>query len=668
MMDGDRPRRRPVGSAASAVPAEPPAAPVGVAAVTVAVVVVTLLAIVDLLFAPRVVVLGLLVVGPCLAAVSARARGVLAVGVYVLALTLVLSWPDRLWWTLHQLVYLLALAGVTAVSIVVAVRRRASDLLVAQGGRDQAALAAVVESTDDAIIGKTLDGIITSWNAGAVAMYGYTTAETIGRHISIITEEREAAEIPAILARIGRGERVEPYETQRRHKNGDTVHVSVSITPLYDRPGGVVVGAWAVARDVTARVRADTDRQTLQEVSQQAQRLQSLGQLAGGIAHDFNNLLSVISNYAAFVAEETQDNPTVQADVARIRAAAHAAAGLTGQLLTFARREPLQPQVLDLNTVVTDVQNLLLRSLGEQVELVVLAADDLPAVEADRGQLEQVIVNLALNARDAMPDGGTLLIQTRPVHLQSDQPSLRPPPRAGPYVELSVSDTGTGMTPEVAARMFEPFYTTKPIGRGTGLGLATVYGIVAEASGSLNVYSEPGIGTTIRIYLPIINAPLTSTASAPPEQVGRGHGETILVVEDEPELRDLIRRILTRNGYTALLAPTSPDAVQLADQHRVDLLLTDVVMPQMSGPELNARIQHRHPGLPVLFLSGYSDGLLTTQRVLDPDVHLLQKPFTEDGLVNQVHIALTGARSVDLGNVADDHGQTCGPPVNPAHS
>ena len=641
MTDDDRPGRRSEASAASALLAGQPAAPAGVAAVTAAIVVVTLLAGVDLLVAPRVVILGLLVVGPCLAAVSARPRAVLAVAAYVLALTLALCGPDRLWWTLHQLLYLLALAAVTAVSTVVAARRRALERYALRVGQHEAALAEVVQASGDAIISKTLDGTITSWNAGATAMYGYTAAEAIGRHISFIAEADEAAEIPRLLARVARGERVEHYETRRRHSNGDTVHVSVSITPVYQQAGGAVVGAWAVARDISARVRAEHDRQTLQEASQQAQRLQSLGQLAGGIAHDFNNLLAVISNYAAFVAEETHDNPGVQADVERIRNAARGAAGLISQLLTFARRDTLQPQILDLNTVVTDVQNLLLRSLGEHVELLVLAGEDLPAVEADRGQLEQVIVNLAINARDAMPDGGTLVIQTRQVDLHTGQPHLRPPPRAGPHLELSVSDTGTGMTPEVAARMFDPFFTTKPTGRGTGLGLATVYGIVADAGGSLNVYSEPGIGTTIRIYLPKAAAPLTSIPAARPEQTRRGNGETILVVEDEPELRDLICRMLTRNGYTPLLAPTSPDAVRLAEQHPVDLLLTDVVMPQMSGPEVNTRIQHRHPGLPVIFVSGYSGGLLTTQRVLDPDVHLVQKPFTEDDLINHIHSALT---------------------------
>jgi len=594
----------------------------------------------DLLLAPRVELLGLLVVGPALAAVSARPRTVVAIGAYSVALTLLLSVPDRLWASLHLSLDVLAVAGVTVVSALVAKRRAAFERFVAQAGRHRAALASVVDSSDDAIISKTLDGIITSWNAGAQRMYGYTAEEAIGQHISIITSPQEAAEIPDILQRIARGERIDHYETCRRHKNGDVVHVSASITPIRDPADGNVLGAWAVARDMSARVRAETERQAVQEVSAQAQRLQSLGQLAGGVAHDFNNLLSVISNYATFVSEETRDRPAVQEDIARIRTAADRAAQLTAQLLTFARRETVLPQVLDLNAIVADVQNLLLRSLGEHIELVVMTGADLPPIRADRGQVEQVLVNLAVNARDAMPDGGTLVIQTRPVWLQADQPRLRPAPTPGPYLELSVSDTGVGMSSEVVARMFDPFFTTKPKGHGTGLGLSTVYGVVAASGGSLNVYSEPGIGTTIRVYLPTVDAPLTAGPAGEPERLHYGEGETILVAEDEPELRDLIHRILRRNGYTPLVATTPAHALELAEAHRVDLLLTDVVMPQMSGPELNERIQRRHPGLPVLFLSGYSDGLLTTQRVLDPDVHLVAKPFTEHELVNQIYAVL----------------------------
>jgi two-component system, cell cycle sensor histidine kinase and response regulator CckA len=609
-------------------------------ATAIALVTVSLLAALDLLLAPHVVLLGLLVVGPALAAVSGRPRTVVGIGAYALALTVSLSLPDRLWASTHLLLDLLAVAGVTVVSALVAGRRTVSERFVARAGRHRAALVAVVDSSDDAIIGKTLDGIITSWNAGAQRMYGYSAAEAVGQHISIITSPQEAAEIPGILERIGRGERIDHYETRRRHKNGDVVHVSVSITPIRDPVSGVVLGAWAVARDMTARVRAEAEREAVQEVSAQAQRLQSLGQLAGGVAHDFNNLLSVISNYAAFVAEETRDRPAVQEDVARIRTAAERAAQLTAQLLTFARRETVQPQVLDLNSIVAEVQNLLLRSLGEHVELVVVAGADLPPVRADRGHVEQVIVNLAVNARDAMPDGGTLVVQTRPVRLKAGQPRLRPAPTPGEYVELSVSDTGVGMDAAVAARMFDPFFTTKPKGSGTGLGLSTVYGIVAGSGGSLNVYSEPGIGTTIRVYLPVVHAPLTADPAAEPELLRRGDGETILVAEDEPELRDLIRRILDRNGYTPLIAGPPAHALELVQAHRVDLLLTDVVMPQMSGPELNERIQRHHPGLPVLFLSGYSNGLLTTQRVLDPHVHLVAKPFTEPDLVNEIHAVL----------------------------
>jgi two-component system, cell cycle sensor histidine kinase and response regulator CckA len=619
------------------------AAPRRIPATAISLTVVTVLAVADWLLRD-VVVLGLLVVGPCLAAVSARPRTVAVVGGYVMVLIALVSGPDRLWWTLQQALYALAAVSVTAVSAGMAARRLSFERFVGHAAAHRAALAAVVDASDDAIVGKTLDGTITGWNSGASRMYGYSAEEAIGRNITFITDPAGVAELPSILARVRRGESISNYETRRRHKNGSIVHVSVSVTPVRDT-SGTPVGAWAVARNLTNRVEQENERRSLQEASHQAQRLQSLGQLAGGVAHDFNNLLAVISNYAEFVAEETADRPAVQADVAEIRSATDRAAKLTAQMLTFARRETVQHQVLDLNAVVADVENLLRRTLGEHIQLIALPAARLPTIRADRGHLEQVLLNLAINARDAMADGGTLVIETRPVDLQAGQAGIQPPPAGGGYVELSVSDTGTGMSADVAAHVFEPFFTTKPKGHGTGLGLATVYGIVTEAGGSLNLYSEPGIGTTFRVYLPAVDLPACTGAAGPALEPRRGDGETILVVEDERALRDLIGRILTRNGYTVLTASDGEEALEVASRNRLDLLLTDVVMPHMSGPELNEIIQRRTPGLPVMFVSGYSNGLLGTRQMLDPGVHLIHKPFTERDLVEGVHSVISAAHS-----------------------
>jgi PAS domain S-box-containing protein len=362
--------------------------------------------------------------------------------------------------------------------------------------------AAIIQSSADAIISRTLDGIITSWNAGAERTYGYTAAEMVGTDGYEVIPPGRRGELPAIVDRLARDGRFEVYETQRIRKDGVLLDVAVTISPIRDG-AGTIVGSSTVGRDITESKRAEAVRRSLEERMHQSERLESLGQLAGGVAHDFNNLLAVILNYAAFVAEETADNPAVAADVAQILTAAERAARLTRQLLTFGRRDVVRTESLDLNAVVDDVHNLLSRSIGEHISLIVDAAHPLPSIRADRGQMEQVLLNFAVNARDAMPKGGTLTISTRATDLDAGDARLDPSAVAGRYVELSVSDTGTGIDREVASHIFEPFFTTKPKGEGTGLGLATVYGIVTEAGGSTTVDSEVGVGTTFRVLLPV---------------------------------------------------------------------------------------------------------------------------------------------------------------------
>jgi signal transduction histidine kinase len=426
----------------------------------------------------------------------------------------------------------------------------------------------------------------------------------------------------------------------------------VSLSAI-DTDEGILVTA--VVRDVTERLelqaererlRTQADRDRLERQLHQSQRLESLGQLAGGVAHDFNNLLGVISNYAAFAGEEVAREPSngrwqkVRSDIEQVRQAAERAAALTHQLLAFARQEIIQPQVLDLNQIVTRVEQLLARTLGEHIELVTDLAENLEPVLADPGQIEQVLVNLAVNARDAMPGGGKLVIQTTTADIEqaAGQADLAP----GRYTAIKVTDTGTGIPKDVLDRVFEPFFSTKPKGEGTGLGLATVYGIITQAGGGVRIYSEPGIGTVLTALLPVTGQTPTTEPRQPAEPQ-RGHGETVLVVEDEPAMREVTRRILARNGYHVVAAASGHDALQtIAGQlEHVDLLLTDVVMPHMQGRELADKIRLLQPGVRVLFMSGYTQGLLSQQGVLEPGVHLIEKPFTETTLLTKLRDVLT---------------------------
>jgi signal transduction histidine kinase/CheY-like chemotaxis protein len=393
------------------------------------------------------------------------------------------------------------------------------------------------------------------------------------------------------------------------------------------------------------RAQARADRERLQAQLHQGQRLEILGQLAGGVAHDFNNLLAVIQNYAAFVAEELAAEPEqrLQAagrDVEQIQRAAERAAELTHQLLAFARREVVQPRALDLNHVVVDVENLLRRTIGDDINLSTNLAPDPWLVLADAGQMEQVLVNLAVNARDAMSDGGTLSIDTANVVIDTHTDALLP---AGRYVRLRVGDTGTGMSADVMDHAFEPFFTTKRDGAGTGLGLSTVYGIVAQADGAVTIYSQPGTGTTFTILIPV------TTEAAIPVDEPRPYertpaGETVLIVDDQDALRRVTERIFARSGYHVLAAASGAEAVTLADRHDGDihLLLTDVVMPNMLGKEVAERIRQTRPDIEVLFMSGYAQPVLASQGRLDPDVNLIDKPFSAAAILERAGRLLSG--------------------------
>jgi two-component system cell cycle sensor histidine kinase/response regulator CckA len=389
-----------------------------------------------------------------------------------------------------------------------------------------------------------------------------------------------------------------------------------------------------------------TDRRRLEEQLHQASKMEAVGQLAGGVAHDFNNLLTVITGYGALVADALPPGDPVRELVGEMVRAGERAAGLTRQLLAFSRKQVLSPRVVDLNAVVADTERMLRRLIGADVDLAARLQPNLGRVRADPGQVEQVVMNLAVNARDAMPRGGKLTVETRDVELGEDYCRTHPEARPGPHVLLAVSDTGCGMTEEVRLRIFEPFFTTKGPGKGAGLGLATVFGIVKQSGGSVEVYSEVGVGTTFKVYLPRADAPAAADATGPVQAAVTRGTETLLVAEDEPAVRALTCHVLRSAGYTVLEAETGEEAVRVADRHAgpVHLLVTDVVMPGGGGRELAETLAERHPGARVLFLSGYTADAVVRHGILGERADFLQKPFTPAALARKVREVLDRPR------------------------
>ncbi|MBG0565024.1 hybrid sensor histidine kinase/response regulator [Actinoplanes aureus] len=414
-----------------------------------------------------------------------------------------------------------------------------------------------------------------------------------------------------------------------RRNGGDEVWIEQRASTVTD-DAGRVIAVEGILRDVSERLAAERDRAELEQQLRQAERLDSLGQLAGGIAHDFNNILAVISGYADMLVEELGEEHFSAADAAGIKQAAARGAALTRQLLIFSRSEPSQPEMLDLNAVAVDMQRLLARTLGEDIEVSTMLAPELPAIVMDRSKLEQVVMNAALNSRAAMPGGGHLTITT----------ALEHDGGGDDLVCLSVIDTGVGMPPEVLARAFEPFFTTRGRGSGTGLGLATAYGVVTDAGGTISLESEQGKGTTLRVRLPAGTASTQAVSpAAPTAPVLAGDGWSILVVEDEEAVRDIVCRLLGKAGYQVFSAPNPAAALDMCrdDNLTFDVLLTDVIMPGMSGTQLAAELRRDRPDLPVLFMSGYTSGPAPGGQELPADAPLIRKPFETQTLLNEVH-------------------------------
>ena len=507
----------------------------------------------------------------------------------------------------------------------------------------RAQLAAIVESSEDAILSVTLNGTIMSWNASAERMFQYSAGEVRGKSITMVVP-------PAILEKeiqtfngIMRAHAVHNIETSRRRKDGSLFDVAITVSPVRNADGEVV-GLSEIVRDLTQQRMAEARLAQTEDQLRQAQRMEAIGVLAGGVAHDFNNVLSVILSFTSLVLDDLKPNDPIRADIQEIGRAGERAADLTRQLLAFSRKQMLQPQVLDLGQAVLSMEKMLRRLLSEAIELSLFASPSLGRVLVDPGQVEQIVMNLAVNARDAMPEGGKLSIEIGNAQLDADYAQLHQGVVPGPYVMLAVTDTGTGMDAATRERIFEPFFTTKEVGKGTGLGLSTVFGIVKQSQGHIWVYSEPGRGTSFKVYFPRVEQAVDAVGVAPPEPETLRGSETVLLVEDEEQVRVTTRTILQRNGYNVLDALNGGDALLVCEQFpaKIHLLLTDVVMPRMSGRQVAERLGPLRPEMKVLFVSGYTEDSVIRHGVLDAGISFLQKPITPNALLRKVREVLDG--------------------------
>lgn len=499
----------------------------------------------------------------------------------------------------------------------------------------------LTDNTLDIIWVMDLELTFTYVNPAIQNLMGYTPEEWVGTRLQDQCDEENFARIVRVIA----SEKAKGpdsagiiLETDLLNKNREPIPFEVHGRVIFDEKGEPI-GLQGVARGISERKQAEKENQMLQEQLLQAQKLEAIGRLTSGIAHDFNNVLTAIIGTAEIILMRMQksESDRTRRDIEDIKAAGNRAAILTHQLLAFSRKQILQPRIIDLNETVNNMQKMLHRIIGEDIELVTVLPPDLGAVEADEGQIEQIIMNLAVNSRDAMLNGGKLTIETANMDLDEEYAHHHIAVTPGPHVMLSVSDTGVGMTSEVLEHLFEPFYTTKEKGKGTGLGLSTVYGIVKQSKGNIWVYSEPGKGTTFKVYLPIVEKLKGAAKKDLKPKVLTG-SETILIVEDDEKVRSVTVRILKGYGYIILIAADGQEAIRLSENHEgsIHLMLTDVVMPDMSGGELEKRLKASRPDMKVIFMSGYTDNAIVHQGILDQDKAFIQKPFTPDSLARKV--------------------------------
>jgi len=500
---------------------------------------------------------------------------------------------------------------------------------------ERARLAAIVECSEDAIISETLEGIIVSWNQGAERLYGYTAEEIIGQPIYVLFAPEDYREYLKTVEKVRKGEPIASHETVRRRKDGTKINVSLAIAPIEIR-NGELVGASNVSHDIT-RVKQ------LEEQFRQSQKLEAIGRLAGGVAHDFNNLLTVIYGYTQLVLDTMPSGDSQKDRLQEVKKAGERAASLTRQLLAFSRNQVLEPKVLDLNAVVTESEKMLKRLVGEDVDLTMILDPELGRVETDPSQVEQVLMNLVINARDAMPKGGKINIETANTVLDQSCCQLHKDVQPGRYVMLAVHDTGCGMDECTKSHLFEPFFTTKELGKGTGLGLAMIHGFIKQSGGYVLVESEVNQGSTIKVYLPEVQKALRSSGELTQTIEKMPHGdETVLLVEDDEAVRTFASQVLQTCGYTILEATSGQEAIELIKRHPtpVHILVSDVVMPGICGREVAEQAKVLKPAIKVLFLSGYTDDAVIRHGILTAEVAFLQKPFTPSALAVKVRKTL----------------------------
>ncbi len=522
--------------------------------------------------------------------------------------------------------------GTCLLSLDITEQKRAADELRSAEER----LRLLIDGVPDyALILLDPEGRVATWNVGAERLLGYPAAEMIGQMMDRLRtpEERALGTFQAEIAAAtitGRSE----DEGFRVRKDGTKIWAHVVTTRLRDE-AGEHRGFAKIMRDLSGSRR-------LEDQLRQAQKMEAIGNLAGGIAHDFNNLLSVILSYATLALDDLKIGDPIRADIDEVRRAAERAADLTRHLLTFSRRQVREVETVDINHVLGGMEKMLRRLLGEDVELALLTSRHLGSVRADPSQIEQIIMNLAVNARDAMPTGGKLSIETANVELDESYADGHLGVTAGPYVLFAITDTGIGMDEETRLHAFEPFFTTKEVGKGTGLGLSTVFGIVKQSCGHLWVYSEVGKGTTFKVYLPRVDPAEEAAAPTPREATEVRGSETILLVEDDDQVRVLARTVLRRQGFNVLEAQNGGEAFLICEQFgaRIHLLLTDVVMPRMSGRQVAERLAAQRPEMKVLYMSGYTNDSIIHHGVLDAGIAFLQKPITPDSLLRKVREVL----------------------------